>query len=119
MTESTAGESRELMERLESVISEQFAASGASTAGYTVSESDPTGRGVTTEAAEGQFYAVWLRNGTDYTLTVTIYFITSTAPDVVQENTRVSPPHEDIPFLLQQLAMMLTHPALLFGIARS
>ena len=100
MTESTAGESRELMERLESVVSEQFAASGASTARYTVSESDPTGRGVTTEAAEGQFYAVWLRNGTDYTLTVTIYFITSTSPDVVQENTRVSPPHEDIPFVL-------------------
>lgn len=83
MTQSSAGESRELLERLESVVSEQFAASGASTAGYAVSKSDPTGRGVTTEAAEGQFYAVWLQNNTDVTLTATIAFVTSTSPDVL------------------------------------
>jgi hypothetical protein len=99
MNESSAGESRALMERLESVVSEQFAASGASTAGYTVSESDPTGRGVATEAAEGQFYAVWLQNNTDFTLTATIAFITSTAPDVLQ-NTKGLPPREAIPFIL-------------------
>jgi len=99
MTEFRTGESQELLERLDSVVSEQFAALDASTARYTVSELDPTGRGVATEAAEGQFYAVLLRNNTDVTLTVTIAFVTSTSPDVLQ-NTKGLPPQETIPFIL-------------------
>jgi hypothetical protein len=92
MSESRSGEHQELVERFETQVSERFAAHGAPTAEYAVSN--------VREATEQSYYVVGISNGTDSTFTVVIAYATSDNPDVQEIQQTLPSGGEVVPFVL-------------------